>query len=146
MHKIRAFAGIAAIATAACIAAPALAAADTADTATAQAGRAPLTRPAHPPHTLAASAARSLREDDVPSVHTYPERLSARADADLAARGATAAPTRRLHAERENLKGPDAAAALARQSKPSTYDREIANGDIDHTQQVTDLKISLKKK
>jgi hypothetical protein len=98
----------------------------------------------HPAPTLAASAARSLRDADVPSAQSDPQTLKARADADLARRGATPGAGPRLQAQRENLKGRDAAAELARRHDPSTYDRDIATGDIDHTQQAADLKISVK--
>jgi hypothetical protein len=141
MNAIRVIAALAATAAAVCVAAPD----EAAGTDAAATGRADAARPARVHgHSAAASAARELRAEDVPSVHNDPKALKARADADLAARG-LAPPGPRLHAERENLKGPAAAAELARQHKPSTYDRDIANGDIDHTQQVTDLKITLKK-
>ena len=52
----------------------------------------------------------------------------------------------RLHVERQNLKGPEAAKAIAQQTNPNTIDHDTAFGDKDHTQQVTNLKVTLKKK
>ena len=91
--------------------------------------------------TLAASANRALAHDAVPSVRNEPVDLKAQADADLARRDA--AP--RLKATRENLKDDDAKHAIAQQQKPSTYDRDIQMGDKDHTEQVTDVKVFVKK-
>ena len=62
----------------------------------------------------------------------------------VAARGARG-PHPHLKVQRENLKGPAAARAIAQQHGPSTYDRDIARGDKDHTQQLTDLKLDVKK-
>ncbi|MGN6529221.1 MAG: hypothetical protein ACTHL8_22740 [Burkholderiaceae bacterium] len=142
MNAIRAIAALAATTAAVCVAAPD----EAAGTGAASTGRASAVRrvPVHP-HSAAASAARELRANDVPSTRNDPATLKARADADLAARGVAPAAGPHLHAERENLKGPAAAAEIARRRKPSTYDRDIANGDIDHTEQVTDLKITVKK-
>ena len=91
--------------------------------------------------TLAASANRALAKDDVPSVRNEPVDVKAEADADLARRNVQP----RLKATRENLKGDDAKHALAQQQKPSTYDRDIQMGDKDHTEQVTDEKVFVKK-
>jgi hypothetical protein len=111
--------------------------------APAAAARLPASAAAHPIKgpTLAASANRALARDDVPSVRDAPVDVKAQADADLARRAAR--PT--VKATRENLKGDDAAHAIAQQQKPSTYDRDIQMGDKDHTQQVTDVKVFVKK-
>ncbi len=97
--------------------------------------------------TLATAADSQLRQEDVPSVRTDPqgaESVKAKADADLAARNARdRAP--RLQVRRENLKGNQAAAAIRQQTNPNTIDHDTAYGDKDHTEQVTDLRISVKK-
>ena len=94
--------------------------------------------------TLATAANRQLRRDDVPSARTVPVDVKAQADADIAARDARArAP--RLEVHRQNLKGDDAARAIRQQTTPNTIDRATAYGDKDHTEQVTNLKISVKK-
>ncbi|MFL6695698.1 MAG: hypothetical protein ACJ8GJ_00940 [Vitreoscilla sp.] len=97
--------------------------------------------------TLATSANTQLRQADVPSVKTDPQgadSVKAKADADIAARNARdKAP--RLQVRRENLKGNQAAQAIRQQTNPNTIDRDTAYGDKDHTQQVTDLRISVKK-
>ena len=98
----------------------------------------------HKKPTLAATADSQLRTDDVPSVKTDPATVKARADADIAARdGRPHSP--HLVVQRQNLKGDDAAHAIAQQATPNSIDRATANGDIDHTEQVTNLKITLKK-
>jgi len=101
-----------------------------------------------PPHkpTLATAANRQLRQEDVPSARTDPAgSLAARADADRAARvGDDRRP--RLQVQRQNLKGPEAARAIAQQTNPNTIDRATAYGDKDHTQQVTNLKVTRKKR
>jgi hypothetical protein len=96
--------------------------------------------------TLAASVSRQLRQDDVPSRTLRPgaSELAAQAEADLAARDA-ARRAPRLKAERQNLKGRQAAQELARRQTPATYDRDIARGDKDHTQQVTNLHVYVQK-
>ena len=43
------------------------------------------------------------------------------------------------------LKGNQAARAMEQRANPNTLDHDIAYGDKDHTQQVTDLKVELKK-
>ena len=100
-----------------------------------------------PKATLATAANTQLRQEDVPSVKTDPqgaESVKAKADADLAARNARdRAP--RLQVRRENLKGNQAARAIRQQTNPNTIDHDTAYGDKDHTEQVTDLKISVKK-
>ena len=99
-----------------------------------------------PRHTLAARANHQLRQANVPSVRTDPDAsLAARASADQATR-ATADDRPRLHVERQNLKGPAAAKAIAQQTNPNTIDHDTAYGDKDHTQQVTNLKVTLQKK
>ena len=97
--------------------------------------------------TLAASANQQLRQDDVPSVKTDPqgaESVKARADADIASRNARDKGPR-LQVSRQNLKGPAAAKAIAQQTNPNTIDHDTAYGDKDHTQQVTNLKVQIKK-
>ena len=97
--------------------------------------------------TLATTTNRQLRQDDVPSVKTDPngaQSVKAQADADLAARDARDK-GRRLQVRRENLKGNQAARAMEQRANPNTIDRDVAYGDKDHTEQVTDLKVQLKK-
>ncbi len=98
----------------------------------------------HKKPTLASTANGQLRAADVPSVKTDPASVKAKADADIADRDARPR-GRRLQVQRQNLKGDDAARALAQQATPNSIDRATANGDIDHTEQVTNLKITLKK-
>jgi hypothetical protein len=95
--------------------------------------------------TLAAAANRQLTAASVPSVTTDPAgSVKVKADADQAARnGRTQG--RRLVVSRQNLKGDEAARAIQQQTNPNTIDRATANGDIDHTQQVTNLKVQIKK-
>ncbi len=93
--------------------------------------------------SLARNASRQLNANDVPSRANEPPDLKAQADADLARRDGTARP--QLKAERENLKGDAAARAIAQQHNAATYDRDMALGDKDHTEQATSLKITLKK-
>jgi hypothetical protein len=95
-------------------------------------------------HTLAAAAQRRLRQDDVPSARSEPVDLKAQADADIAARDARAKGPR-LKVQRQNLKGDEAARAIRQQTTPNTIDRATAYGDKDHTDQVTNLKITVKK-
>ena len=95
-------------------------------------------------HTLANAANRQLRLDDVPSATTEPVGVKAKADADMAARDARAKGPR-LVVHRQNLKGADAARAIRQQTTPNTIDRDTAYGDKDHTEQVTNLKVELKK-
>ena len=97
--------------------------------------------------TLAASANSQLRRSDVPSVKTDPQgadSVKAKADADLAARDARDKRPR-LQVQRQNLKGADAKRAIQAQTTPNTIDHDTAYGDKDHTEQVTNLKISVKK-
>ena len=97
--------------------------------------------------TLAASANSQLRRSGVPSVKTDPQgadSVKAKADADLAARDARDKRPR-LQVQRQNLKGADARRAIAEQTTPNTIDHDTAYGDKDHTEQVTNLKISVKK-
>jgi len=84
------------------------------------------------PPTLAASAARQIGQASAPTAKEA-------AAADLRKRKV------HLKAERQNLKGDDAKRALQQRQNPSTFDRDMANGNIDHTEQVTDLKITVKK-
>jgi len=100
---------------------------------------------ARPKATLAARASHQLQQADVPSVKTDPNgSLAARADADLASRAADDRRPR-LHVERQNLKGAAATKAIAQQTNPNTIDHDTAYGDKDHTQQVTNLKVTVKK-
>jgi len=95
--------------------------------------------------TLAANADRQLRAAEVPSVTTDPNgSVKQRADADIAARDARAH-GRRLQVSRQNLKGDDAARAIQQQTTPNTIDRATAYGDKDHTEQVTNLRVTVKK-
>ena len=101
--------------------------------------------PAKP--SLAADANRQLRQNDVPSVKTDPqgaESIKAKADADIASRNARDT-GRRLQVRRQNLKGPAAAREIAQQANPNTIDHDTAYGDKDHTEQVTNLKVQIKK-
>ena len=99
---------------------------------------------AHRKASLATAAGRQLQANDVPSTKSDPVDVKAQADADIARReGKSTAP--RLVAERQNLKGDAAKRAIAQQHNASTYDRDIAMGDKDHTEQVTNLKVYLKK-
>ena len=98
----------------------------------------------HKKGPLAAAAASQLRKDDVPPAKTEPVGVKAQADADIAARDARAKGPR-LKVQRQNLKGKDAARAIAAQRTPNTIDHDTAYGDKDHTEQVTDLKITVKK-
>jgi len=98
----------------------------------------------HKKPTLAATANHQLRQDAVPSARTPPADVKAQADADMAARDARSKGPR-LVVHRQNLKGDDARRAIARQANPNTIDRATANGDIDHTEQVTNLKVTVKK-
>ncbi len=99
----------------------------------------------HRPATLASTANHQLRAADVPSVRTDPAAsVKARADADMAARDARARGPR-LQVQRQNLKGDDAKRALQQQATPNSIDRATAYGDKDHTEQVTNLKITLQK-
>jgi hypothetical protein len=96
--------------------------------------------------TLAARADHQLRQADVPSVKTDPDgSLATRANADLASRAADDRRPR-LHVERQNLKGAEATKAISQQTNPNTIDHDTAYGDKDHTQQVTNLKVTLKKR
>ena len=95
-------------------------------------------------HTLAHAAGKQLRRDDVPSARAEPVDLKAQADADMAARDARAKGPR-LRVQRQNLKGADAARAIRQRTTPNTIDRATAYGDKDHTEQVTDLKVTVKK-
>ena len=97
--------------------------------------------------TLAASANSQLRRSDVPSVRTDPQgadSIKAKADADIAARDQRDKRPR-LHVQRQNLKGLDAKREIEAQTNPNTIDHDTAYGDKDHTQQVTNLKITVKK-
>jgi cell pole-organizing protein PopZ len=98
----------------------------------------------HKKTTLATTADHQLRQAEVPSVKTEPVDVKAQADADIANRDARAKGPR-LHVQRQNLKGDDAKRAIAQQTTPNTIDHDTAYGDKDHTEQVTDLKITLKK-
>ena len=100
-----------------------------------------------PKPTLATTAETQLRQDDVPSAKTDPDSaqsIKAKADADMAARDARAKGPK-LQVKRENLKGNQAARAMEQRANPNTREHDIAYGDKDHTQQVTDIKVQLKK-
>ena len=98
----------------------------------------------HRKPTLATTSNRQLRQADVPSAGSQPVDVKARADADMAARDARAKGPR-LQVQRQNLKGAAAARAIAQQANPNTIDHATAYGDKDHTEQVTDLKVTVKK-
>ena len=98
----------------------------------------------HKTPTLAGTANHQLRQADVPSAKTAPVDVKAQADADIASRNARAKGPR-LEVKRQNLKGDDAKRAIAQQTTPNTIDHDTAYGDKDHTEQVTDLKVQLKK-
>ena len=101
------------------------------------------------PTTLSTTSNAQLRQADVPSVKTDPNganSVKAKADADMAARDARGSDrSPRLQVQRQNLKGDDAKRAIAAHTTPATIDHDTAYGDIDHTEQVTDLKLTLKK-
>jgi hypothetical protein len=103
----------------------------------------------HKQPTLAATSNAQLRQADVPSVKTDPDganSVKAKADADMAARDARGSDrSPRLEVQRQNLKGDDAKRAIAARTTPNTIDHDTAYGDMDHTEQVTDLKLTLKK-
>ncbi len=94
--------------------------------------------------TLASTANQQLRQEDVPSAKAAPVSVKAQADADLAARNARVK-GRHLEVHRQNLKGDAAARAIRQQTTPNTIDHDTAYGDKDHTEQVTDLKVTIKK-
>jgi len=98
----------------------------------------------HKKGPLAAAAASQLRKDDARPATTPPVGVKAQADADIAARDARAKGPR-LKVQRQNLKGEDAAREIAAQRTPNTIDHDTAYGDKDHTEQVTNVKISVKK-
>ena len=97
--------------------------------------------------TLAASADSQLRTADVPSVKTDPAgatSVKAQADAEMASRDArTTGP--RLQVQRQNLKENQAERAIAQQATPASIDHDTAYGDIEHTEQLANVKISVKK-
>ena len=101
------------------------------------------------PTTLSTTSNAQLRQADVPSVKTDPNganSVKAKADADMAARDARGSDrSPRLQVQRQNLKGDDAKRAIAARTTPNTIDHDTAYGDMDHTEQVTDLKLTLKK-
>ena len=98
----------------------------------------------HKKATLAAAANHQLRQDAAPPVKATTVDVKAQADADIAAREARAKGPR-LEVHRQNLKGDEARRAIAQQANPNTIDRATANGDIEHTEQVTNVKVTLKK-
>jgi hypothetical protein len=99
---------------------------------------------AHKKPTLATAADHQLRRADVPSSGTASADVKTQADAEMASRNARAKGPR-LKVQRQNLKGDDAARALRQQTTPNTIDHDTAYGDKDHTEQVTNLKITVKK-
>jgi len=99
----------------------------------------------HRKSTLATSADRQLQADGVPGAKAAPLDVKAQADAEMAARDARAKGPR-LQVTRQNLKGEAAAQAMREQANPNSIDRATAYGDIDHTEQVTNLLVTLKKK
>ncbi len=97
--------------------------------------------------TLSANADQQLRTADVPSVRTDPAgatSVKAKADAEMASRDArTTGP--RLQLQRQNLKNNQAERAIAQQATPASIDHDTAYGDIEHTEQLANVKISVKK-
>ena len=98
----------------------------------------------HKKPTLAATANTQLQQAAVPSAKAAPVDVKSQADAEMASRDARARGPH-LQVQRQNLKGGDAAHAIAQQTTPSTIDHDTAYGDIDHTEQLADVKISIKK-
>ncbi len=94
--------------------------------------------------SLAATADRQLEADGVPTAKAAPVDVKTQADAEMAARDARAKGPR-LQVKRHNLKGQDAAVAMRRQATPSSIDHDTAYGDIEHTEQVTNLLVTVKK-
>jgi len=94
--------------------------------------------------SLATAANRQLGQGAASSVKTATVDVKAQADADIAARNARAKGPR-LEVHRQNLKGDAAARAIQQQTTPNTIDRATAYGDKDHTEQVTNLKVTVKK-
>ena len=97
--------------------------------------------------TLAAETNRQLRQEDIPSVKTDPngaQSVKAQADADMAARDARSKGPR-LQVTRQNLKGDAARREIQAHTNPNTIDHDTAFGDKDHTEQVTDFQLHLKK-
>ena len=99
----------------------------------------------HKKPTLAATANRQLHDDEGPSATTDPQRsVAAQAQADMATRDARAKGPR-LKVTRQNLKGDAARRVIQQQTNPNTIDHDTAFGDKDHTEQVTNLKLTVKK-
>ncbi len=96
---------------------------------------------AAPGPTLAASARGSLARAELPSASSAPLSVKAAADADIHKRRTQP----RLKAERQNLKEDEAARVQAQQQTPATFDRDMSLGNKDHTEQVTNLKVYIKK-
>lgn len=94
--------------------------------------------------TLATTANRQLNQGAASSAKAAPVDVKAQADADIAARNARAKGPR-LEVHRQNLKGDEAARAIQQQTTPNTIDHATAYGDKDHTEQVTNLKVTVKK-
>jgi hypothetical protein len=94
--------------------------------------------------SLATDANRQLHPGQASSVKAEPANVKAQANADIAARNARTKGLR-LQVQRQNLKGDAAARAIRQQTTPNTIDHDTAYGDKDHTEQVTNLKITLKK-
>jgi len=88
--------------------------------------------PPHGPAAAAAAAAASASRD-----------AKAQADADIAARAAGA--KGRLKVDKENLTGAAAKKELQKGTMPENYDHSMQMGDKDHTAQVTNVRVYVRK-
>ena len=72
--------------------------------------------------------------------------MKAKADADMAAARRARDKGPRLHGAAPEPQGRRRQARdRSRTTNPNTIDHDTAYGDMDHTEQVTDLKLTLKK-
>jgi hypothetical protein len=100
--------------------------------------------PAHATSALPKAADRQAQADGVPSAKTAPMDVKEQADAEMAARDARAKGPR-LEAKRQNLKGDAAAQSMRQQATPNSIDRATAYGDMERTEQTTNLLATRKK-
>jgi hypothetical protein len=91
---------------------------------------------ASPPHGPAAAASAAATAD-------ASRNAKAEADADLAAR--QAGQKGRIKVDRQNLKGAAAKQELQKGTMPENYDHSIQMGEKDHTAQVTELRVVVRK-
>jgi len=89
--------------------------------------------PPHGPATAASAAAAASASRDA----------KAQADADIAAREAGS--KGRLKVDKENLTGVAAKKELQKGTMPENYDHSIQMGDKDHTAQVTNVRVYVRK-